>query len=909
MPLIKYYETTTCYDGRKAFAWPKPQEAEEKAGGQRRHFYPDEYLIVNILQQMIGAKPEAGGQGGKRQVELVWEPWSGWGPGLHASGQARKHPVIPPGGDDGFQNSAGINAAILRRIDDALAAVDRGEGPSLIMAPFLYGYHHPGIVINVNPKDKRAIYIDPLGQAPSARGYMTANELLEQLRAKGFTVEVVTTAQQQDSSSCGPILTASMIKLMEEFLSRGKISTKGFQSPRPNLATDRVFQIYLNNRAWTAPKRPTSAPLLLENPLTDEIMLADLDLWAAFLQEQAIGLNPTLKERLFDVVKQQKAFIAALKPDWEKDPLAKKQVELICQFQSLAIELVFLKRLPQEGSDLIATFNAVFSGEEEKAHELVQLPLQKDLLSKRWLSATHAVLGIKEEDFAEEEVEAKVAVPDAARPGLELVVDVQSGEEVKAKPAAAPDLIRSSLEPIAAAQSRQSLFLRHPYLWGAIKWLAIAAVAATILYFSGGLAALPFLGELGAAAIPVVVPVLAIIKAALWTWAIKPLLRRVGFFPSPASTLVRNSTAVEALPGMRKLAAEVKAGEAIAAEAKLAEAIAGEAIAAEAKATEAKATEAKAAEASWYSSDQIEQLLYAPSEPGRPARGLKYVFLQNESRAAKYNFPAQLQQLRLLKTQLKAPFACFITFDPASFSTSHFVVGLLIKGHLVMINPTGESLRGDYSKQVRSAKGRNDQLLISNTKIQQDPNAVVNCGPICVELVRHLSTLTEQKILSELRRLLKTPKVYTWTDEAKEEQQLQYESINLANSSLLSPSLQALSEQDPASAAYPQAYPRLMGGLREQHQRTLALSRTASSTDYDERTLMNQLLLGEVTPLAVAREASFKRLQARFASLSPSPRSGGAGSSRHFARPPARISTGNGPKADTERRERRLPRS
>ena len=57
-------------------------------------------------------------------------------------------------------------------------------------------------------------------------------------------------------------------------------------------------------------------------------------------------------------------------------------------------------------------------------------------------------------------------------------------------------------------------FKNHPYFWAALGWITLGMAAATIAFFSGGLAAIPFVAALmakvGAAIIPIVGASLAV---------------------------------------------------------------------------------------------------------------------------------------------------------------------------------------------------------------------------------------------------------------------------------------------------------------------------------------------------------------------------------------------------------------
>ncbi len=70
--------------------------------------------------------------------------------------------------------------------------------------------------------------------------------------------------------------------------------------------------------------------------------------------------------------------------------------------------------------------------------------------------------------------------------------------------------------------------IQHSYIWGALKWLTLGAIGATLLYFTGALAAIPFLASVVAqqgavATIVGAAAVLAPITASLWYGIVKPL--------------------------------------------------------------------------------------------------------------------------------------------------------------------------------------------------------------------------------------------------------------------------------------------------------------------------------------------------------------------------------------------------
>lgn len=235
MPLIKYYSTDTCYDGHLAFL---PTNSKNRF---ERH-YPDEYLIADILQKYIHERAL------DKDIKVLFEDWGGNGNSGKAQGLSRKH-RSPEIKDEGSVNSPGINKRILNVIDEAkeVKKNDVGKQNVLLLAPFLYGYHHPGIAIDV--ANKHALLIDPkTWSLNTTESYKTFKELVDELKSRGFEISFIKKQQiDADKTSCGPILTASMIQVGEYFATHCNIkdTDKLFEYPRPNLASERIFKYIL----------------------------------------------------------------------------------------------------------------------------------------------------------------------------------------------------------------------------------------------------------------------------------------------------------------------------------------------------------------------------------------------------------------------------------------------------------------------------------------------------------------------------------------------------------------------------------------------------------------------------------------------------------------------------------------
>lgn len=917
MPLlIKYYKSTTPYAGATDFS-PKKEEKEHQG----------EFRIVDIMHAYAHSQAEGKRRAHKARLVVLTPP--------------QEQNEEQSAEEDGFGPPPNFADLIVTEIIAQRLRITREEGErraaaaagktlnALIMVLFSYGDGlKAGMVIDV--QKKQAIYLDPCGNDLAA--CTAAQQLQSRLISRNFTVETVKQAQPSGPGTggahAGPLLTAGFIQLAEEYFNSGKITVEGFTA-EPRLASQRLFQIYVNNRNCILVQGIENPELMDDEEIrAPEVMFADEDLWTAFLKEQAV--EGPIAAQLLKMAREQKEFMDKLPPGFlQSDPLSREKVQLICDFQSRAIELVFLGE-PSLSRELTALkdLNELLAVRESLDKSLYSRQLAPqvscDLLETTLLRRLYPALGFPDGGVGAIKLESKSTEPKAGadkKPALRVegkaaaeTVSVQPGAPAaysslsltssRSSASKPPDLSERkspavvSSPPVLSPPPRQSVFARYPRFWSALKWLAIGLVGATILYFSGGLVALPVLAKLGAAAIPVVMPVLAAGAAMLWNWAIKPLLKCCGLFRSsqperpplevpavPSSS--RSPTHTRVLLEMDKsstapLVVASKAGK----EAKAEETTAG-----------VSAAEAKASEASWYQPDQIGKLIYAPAfeskSQARP-QSIKYVFLQKATGVVEstvenphQSFENQLNQLRLLKAGLPRPiFACFITLEPADTAIQHFVVGLVIQNRLVMINPVGESLREGFAKHVGKARGRNP-LLLSSTPIQRDPGSLVSCGPICVELLRHLSSLSEEELVRGLDRATKTSKTHPTLGS--------YQAIDLAQAGLLPSSLQGL-----MAASSSAEYQKKMQGIRNMHELLLAQTADMDESVYDERELMYRLLMPEageqgreaemesarnrLTLLNLEDDKTFKRLRSRFAppGAFPPAISHGPGSPRHF---------------------------
>ena len=196
---------------------------------------------------------------------------------------------------------------------------------------------------------------------------------------------------------------------------------------------------------------------------------------------------------------------------------------------------------------------------------------------------------------------------------------------------------------------------------------------------------------------------------------------------------------------------------------------------------------------SWYTPDVITYLTYLSKQ----GELLRYVFFDGDLKN-------QLQSIRMIRNTLDYGIT-FICKEPG-LGQNHFIFGILIENKLIFINPVGETAHKDFYTILSSIKKDYGlEIYLSNTILQRDlgltAKGIASCGPISVELIRHISSLPKEKILS----LLSSPtKAATKTKNGLEYQEISVEA-------LLPESLRALSTVDLAN------YQSAVEALRKQH--------------------------------------------------------------------------------------------
>jgi len=397
--LIKYYGFVqygprgktvvgTWYQGRKdTFSQPKSQD-------KTTLHYPDEFLIAHHLNKYKASlAPE---KIGDATIIVLTEPWRDE---IGAS----------------LRNGTFNNVAIVNKL--IFDAIERYKNQEvLILFPWLYGNHHPGIALQLTKDGQRqkAIYIDPRGAPHRYKKYM--EELPESLKARGVPLLCVDAPQQTrgndgDSSSCGPILTASFMQLIDEYLAEKTISVHGFLAPRKNLAIERMTLMHINNTVILEEKEDDQLGV-------DEIMLAEATLWQALLNE-AQWPTKGIGQKIIQIAERHKAYIDGLKSDWASYPESVERVNFIRDFQSAVVEGIITKKLFKV-TQLIHSHSVYFSPQDSK--QMTRASGEKQPLLMSSTDSTEVKFDLRRPCFSAEEKEKSLLqqMPDEIIPNLFL---------------------------------------------------------------------------------------------------------------------------------------------------------------------------------------------------------------------------------------------------------------------------------------------------------------------------------------------------------------------------------------------------------------------------------------------------------------------------------------------------------
>lgn len=224
-----------------------------------------------------------------------------------------------------------------------------------------------------------------------------------------------------------------------------------------------------------------------------------------------------------------------------------------------------------------------------------------------------------------------------------------------------------------------------------------------------------------------------------------------------------------------------------------------------------------------------------------------------EAESEQNTFQRQLQQFSLLANTLLPNYSFFICFEPGQgIQIPHFIVGILSKKHqaLVIINPIGLGHHQAFHNTLETISTEY-KVLVSTTPLQHDPQSLVSCGPLCVDVI--LNFVEDEPKLEAL-----------FTSDSHPEQK-GYCTLDI--SQLLNEELQAL------IAAEPKKYQAGIIAIRKRHLAQLRLNDSVVDTliNAPAQVAMNILLMGgniltlvgeseqKAHPAYVALQASLQR--------------------------------------------------
>lgn len=147
---------------------------------------------------------------------------------------------------------------------------------------------------------------------------------------------------------------------------------------------------------------------------------------------------------------------------------------------------------------------------------------------------------------------------------------------------------------------------------------------------------------------------------------------------------------------------------------------------------------------SWYSQEVLIYLTHSlPIHPDV----FRYVFVQDTEENKEQAYYKQFVALSILSEKLQKVIYFIATESP--ISQNHFIFGIICSKNILIINPIGITKHQDFDKYMETIKRyvSLDRIYQSNLVLQHDENGLFSCGPICIELMQHISILPLEEIL------------------------------------------------------------------------------------------------------------------------------------------------------------------
>ncbi|MDR3477271.1 MAG: hypothetical protein P4M14_04495 [Gammaproteobacteria bacterium] len=155
---------------------------------------------------------------------------------------------------------------------------------------------------------------------------------------------------------------------------------------------------------------------------------------------------------------------------------------------------------------------------------------------------------------------------------------------------------------------------------------------------------------------------------------------------------------------------------------------------------------------SWYSDDQLLAYTFSPYPSGTHIHALRYILREIPD----LSFETHLYNLRMITPNKQTTPSSFICFEPglANGGSSHYIYGVMVGKSLLIINPLGLTHHKNFYSTLLAARKKlqikPENVFISTTKFQLDARALESCGPICVELMRHIAQFSSADLQAAL---------------------------------------------------------------------------------------------------------------------------------------------------------------
>ena len=147
----------------------------------------------------------------------------------------------------------------------------------------------------------------------------------------------------------------------------------------------------------------------------------------------------------------------------------------------------------------------------------------------------------------------------------------------------------------------------------------------------------------------------------------------------------------------------------------------------------------------WYITDVLVYLTHLlPRHPDV----FRYIF---SGASAKQEYYKQIIGLCNLSSNLEK--GVYFIAPQSITNENHFIFGMIANQRMLIINPVGLSKQKDFwteegfIEKIKQYGKLEKEIIFSPVVLQHDKNGLVSCGPICVELMKHISQLPLVNIL------------------------------------------------------------------------------------------------------------------------------------------------------------------